>query len=118
VDWDVASTNPVRVVGANYVVEDDIRATNRFYRLIKPVTPTDPQQPGPSAVTIGRLDATRLQISWPTTLSGYRLQYADGGLANWREWDTIAAPVVETGQNYVTTDTIGPNARFYRLIAP
>jgi hypothetical protein len=107
-DW----TGPIGVEGAEYVVYDTIDISrNRFYRLVKgPVVP----QPTLSIMRVADL----VRIAWSTQLVDYRLQYSDGDLTVWKDWD--GAPITRSvdGLEWEAHDDPTNALRFYRLVKP
>jgi hypothetical protein len=77
--------------------------------------------PSAPTLTIQQISPTQVQLSWPTAYGGYSVQYTTalpptpGGPASW-----TASGLTVTSQNgqFVAIDTIGANAKFYRLTGP
>jgi hypothetical protein len=111
-DWDT-NASPITVEGTNYVAIDNVGAGPRFYRLVKVEMPPPAAEPSLTSVM---LNATEMYLAWPTNAVGYRLQFTEGNLTNWTDWNTTTSPINVVGENYVVIDAIGTGLRFYRLI--
>jgi hypothetical protein len=85
-----------------------------FYQLVQVRPPPIPPPP----VSVRQLNATTLEISWPTIYAGMVLQYSNGESELWYDWNPAVSPINTVGLNLVTTDTIGPVPRYYRLAYP
>jgi hypothetical protein len=92
----------INTVNTNHVTLQ-ITSGNMFFRLVQAGAPTGP------TLTV-QLSGNSMIISWPTSVTGYRLQAADS-LTN-PTWNPI------TTLNNTFTDTTANPARFYRLISP
>jgi hypothetical protein len=69
--------------------------------------------PPPPVLDFVQLDATTLQLSWPTNAAGYTLQYTTNLPA--LAWSTVTNSVVTNGDYFtVQLEMSGPR-RFYRL---
>jgi len=85
-----------------------------FYRVVQVPAPPVPALP----LTVQQLSPTQVEISWSTAFAGFVLQYAVGQSEVWFDWDTLSSPITIVGGNFVTTDTIGPVPKYYRLAYP
>jgi hypothetical protein len=80
-----------------------------FIRVIQ-VPPAEGLVP---RLKIQYLRPDRVRISWPTSAVGFTLQYADSLTGPWND---LNLPVNVILNELVVFDTIGPGARFYRLV--
>jgi hypothetical protein len=67
-----------------------------------------------ASLGITQISGNQVQISWPTSVAGtYTLLSSTNVLG---PWNNAGLTVSTSGGNYVVTDTISGNAKFYRLL--
>jgi hypothetical protein len=93
--------------GDHTLLLDDIRI------LPGNVTPKPPPPPSVPLI-ISRVDAANFQIAWSASAAGFVLQSSSSVAGPWT--NVAQSATVNGGQNAVTV-SIGPGARFYRLVS-
>jgi hypothetical protein len=69
--------------------------------------------PPPALLSIRRDNGTNVVVSWPAAATGFTLE--SKGDLNSAAWNTVFPYPVISGTNYVATNEVTGQARFYRL---
>jgi len=104
--WSSVTNVPVIVSGTCYVT-NAITGSSKFYRLSN--------QALPPTLTVMLVPPNNIVLLWPTTASGFTIQ-STTNLPGTALWATVTNTPVVVGGNYIVTNTISGNSRFYRLI--
>jgi hypothetical protein len=80
------------------------------FSLLITTSSTPPSQP---LLTIERVNATTVTVSWPTAAGNFNLQTSP--VLPSANWLNISSGIATVGANYVYTDTVAGGAAFFRL---
>lgn len=95
-------------LGTDFTMSFDEIHVGGSWAEVVPLAPSSP------VLTVTRLSASQVQISWPTPASGtYSLMSSTNVLGPWTD---AGLSIGSSGANSVSTDAISGNAKFYRLM--